>query len=318
VSSCAYCGAGITTPYCTSCGRPAVQPDAPTIAQAATTVPAPTVTSASDAALLVSGADRPKFHYGWSYLRWLLWLLAFGTAFGIGEGCWLALSGKPTEGLVIFVSNFVGYLLIAPFAALVFALFGWFRQRPVRLATGFLIVLGSGIAVGFAAGVQTFPRASTPNLSELAAAVSPGVASASPSDTSPKGLCYAAYAAKRYDDVKSSCLVYVATLVPRLLRLRSSNDYRATADTSAEMFEVAYMTVEAYRAQGNDAMARRQAENDVGWGIIYLGAVDYTDASFAMSHSATTQRIKARLALLEREFPGVIETERQKFLKLGM
>lgn len=101
--------------------------------------------------------------------------------------------------------------------------------------------------------------------------------------------------------------------MPRLSQIRTSTDYKSTADLAAELFSVTTMTSDSYRALGKDGLARNQAMHAVGWALVYSKAIDATDKQFAESRAATTLRISNGVVKLGREFPGIIEAERKLF-----
>ena len=89
------------------------------------------------------------------------------------------------------------------------------------------------------------------------------------------------------------------------------SDFKSMADLAAQLFDVATMETESYRAIRNDGLARKQAVSAVGLTILYTKALDKTDHGFASSRAATTNRLARGVANLEREFPGVVKEAEQ-------
>jgi hypothetical protein len=72
---------------------------------------------------------KPQFHYGHSYLRWLLWILDLGVSFGLGQAAYLCMHRDFGGAAAIVIDNTAATFVVAPLVALVLAFLGLFRIR---------------------------------------------------------------------------------------------------------------------------------------------------------------------------------------------
>jgi len=115
--------------FCPACGKEATHTSeqAP---EARATIQNEMLPQSTPAKAVISAQiSKPQFHYGHSYLRWLMWILALGVSFGLGQAAYLFMHGDFGGAAAIVIYNTAAYFVVAPLVALVLAFLGLFRMR---------------------------------------------------------------------------------------------------------------------------------------------------------------------------------------------
>jgi len=165
---CEKCGTPLSAEasFCSSCGAPVAIPQPPTTAPQSNQPPATQQARPQSQDVLASvvqihqpsGAalqsERPRFHFGFSYLRWLLWIVTFSFGQLVGHVIGDAAREGLTSGAALFGFGLFSFLLIPIFAAIVavpLAFLGLLRWRPMNIIAGIVIALILGAGLGLSA-----------------------------------------------------------------------------------------------------------------------------------------------------------------------